>query len=433
MVVRVGRTMLCGARWVLVCFAVALLPAVVAAKSASGSPGDLVRLPNACGDHSRPGRTAMSADGRFVAFVCSVGAGREVFEDDLATGTTTVISRAAGPDGEVADGGSSDFPSVSADGRFVAFSSNADNLARDDTDRQFDVFVRDVVTGTTTLVSRASGSSGAKGNGESLGELSISADGHAVAFPSRASNLSRADRDRRSDVFVRDLASDTTTLVSRASGRRGPKSNRQAAAPSMSGTGRAVAFWSDASNLSRADRDHRAAVFVRDLATYRTTLVSRPGGARFAPVIAANGRFVAFNAESSRPRQLDIFVRDLAAHTTTLVTRATGADAARANGDSRVSSISGDGRRVAFESSARNLSSSDSDPGYDAYVRDLTTQTTTLVSRSGASGPRGDSISGGGSLSGDGRWIAFPSYAANLTPDDTPDGGVFVRDLGPEG
>jgi Tol biopolymer transport system component len=323
---------------------------------------------------------------------------------------------------------------VSADGRWVAFSSNADNLVPDDTDRQFDVFVRDVVAGTTTLVSRAGGSAGAKGNGESLGELSISADGRAVAFSSRASNLAPADRDPRSDVFVRDLAAHTTTLVSRASGRKGPKSNRQAAASSMSGTGRAVAFWSDASNLSRADRDHRAAVFVRDLATNRTTLVSRPGGARFAPVIAANGRFVAYNAESSRPRrQLDIFVRDLVAHTTTLVTRATGADAARADGDSRVSSISADGHRVAFESSARNLSSSDANPGYDAYVRDLITQTTTLVSRAGDSGPRGDSTSGGGSLSGDGRWIAFPSYAANLTPDDTPDGGVFVRDLGPEG
>ena len=425
---------------------------VVAAMAgpARGAQGDVTLLPPSCGPNGQQELPSMSADGRFVALECRVGRGGapEVFERDLAAGTTTLVSRASGPDGDAANGPSM-FPTVSADGRLVAFASKATNLTPDDADGGSDVFVRDLATGATTLVSRASGLDGAKGDRASR-YGSISSDGHFVAFESAARNLAPDDRDRSADVYVRDLASGTTTLGSRANGPAGAKANRSARAPSISGDGRLVAFTSEASNLTRADRDHNTDVFVRDLSSSTTALVSRASGAHgakghgewgnalYGPAISADGRFVAFTSQAGNfsPRDYyhtaDVFLRDLVADTTTLVTRATGARGARADADSAVDSISADGRRVAFNSDSENLVR-DARFGINTYVRDLVIHTTALVNRAaGASGAAGNSDSGGGSLSGDGQLIAFGSFAGNLTPDDTRGGGVFVRDLGAE-
>ena len=128
----------------------------------------------------------------------------------------TLVSRATGPAGAAGDGGSLG-GSISPDGRFVAFDSDANNLSDQDADGTVDVFVRDLQTNTTTLVSRATGPAGAAGDGES-GGASISADGRLVAFWSRAKNLSDQDGDVTADVFVRDLQANTTTLLSAAGG-----------------------------------------------------------------------------------------------------------------------------------------------------------------------------------------------------------------------
>src|SRR5262249_10887083 len=128
------------------------------------------------------------------------------------------------------------------------------------------------------LVSRATGIAGAKENGTSF-HPSISADGRFVAFVSSASNLDPADGDTTADVFVRDLQTDTTTLVSRASGAAGAKGNSDSNSPSISADGRFVAFVSFATNLDPRDGDLGGDVFVRDLQTNTTTLVSRAGGA----------------------------------------------------------------------------------------------------------------------------------------------------------
>src|SRR4029079_1229959 len=168
-----------------------------------------------------------------------------------APGDTTLVSRASGTTGATGDG-LSQFPAISGDGRLVAFASLSSNLTPDDRDRQGDIFVRDVVANTTILVSRASGTAGVKGNGHS-DDAAISGNGSRVAFASRASNLSGSDRDRTPDVFVRDLRSETTMLVSRAGGRAGPKGNARASQPAISADGRFVAFVSRASNLTSAD------------------------------------------------------------------------------------------------------------------------------------------------------------------------------------
>jgi Tol biopolymer transport system component len=153
---------------------------------------------------------------------------------------------------------------ISADGRFVAFDSDADTLSRADRDVITDVFVRDLARNTTTLVSRASGGRGAKGNHDSTA-TSISGNGGFVAFISGARNLSADDRDRVVDVFVRDLSTKVTTLVSRASGVRGAKGNRDSWSGSLSADGEVVVFDSEAGNLSNMDRDSVDDVFVRDL------------------------------------------------------------------------------------------------------------------------------------------------------------------------
>jgi hypothetical protein len=399
---------------------------------------------------------AISADGRFVAFDSGAtnlhtddsDATRDVLVRDLQGSTTTLASRAgaSGPLGQGAKGNAdSRLPSISRDGRLVAFHSSASNLHADDSDTTTDIFVRDLGARrpTTALASRASGAAG-KGNGDS-GAASISADGHLVAFHSIASNLHPHDSDTVSDVFVRDLQGNTTTLVSRATGVGGAKGNWDSREASISADGRFVAFTSGATNLHPDDADYNEDIFVRDLQTNTTTLASRATGAAGAngndnahePSISADGRFVAFHsaANNLHPDDADyyedIFVRDLQTNTTTLVSRAAGAAGPNSNGDSVQSSISGDGRLVAFASGATNLHPDDTDMDSDVFVRDLQANTTILASRSaGPAGVKGNAHSDEASISVDGRFVAFDSNASNLHPDDADTyTDVFVRDL----
>ena len=200
---------------------------------------------------------------------------------DLQAGTTTLVSRASGPGGAGGDSASTG-PAISADGRFVAFESSAENLSDEDSAGTSDVFVRDLQTSTTTLASRANGPGGAGGDGTSFSP-SISADGRHVAFESTADNLSAEDDDAVNDVFVRDLQGATTTLASRAAGAGGAGGDGTSGLPAISADGRFVAFSSDADNLSAEDADAVLDVFVRDLqaATHHPGQPGgRPGGRR---------------------------------------------------------------------------------------------------------------------------------------------------------
>jgi Bacterial Ig domain/WD40-like Beta Propeller Repeat len=359
-----------------------------------------------------------------------------------------LVSRAAGATGTFGNGGS-DESAISADGRYVAFTSRASNLHPDDTDTRSDVFVRELQTNTVTLVSRASGAAGAKGNARSFGPA-ISADGRFVAFVSSASNLhpdddANPDTFLNQDVFVRDLQANTTTLVSRAAGATGAKGNSYSNAAAISADGRFVAFSSTAWNLHPGDDDSNSDVFARDLQTNTVTLVSRAGGAAGAkgnarsssPAISTDGRFVAFDSDATNlhpddgDTSDDVFVRDLQANTTTLVSRAAGATGDKGDGDSEYAAISADGRFVAFDSDATNLHPDDDDSNYHVFVRDLETNTTTLVSRAtGADGAKGDAEGFNPAISADGRFVAFESDATNLHPGDgDSDYDVFVRDL----
>src|SRR5262249_7108522 len=218
-----------------------------------------------------------------------------------AQGDVDLVSRAGGAGGAKADG-FSDTPAISADGRFVAFHSVASNLDAPDGDTTGAVFVRDLQGNTTRLVSRAGGADGAKGNGNSS-DATISADGRLVAFESGSTNLG-AGGATGSDVYVRDLQANTTTLVDRASGADGAPANAFSTNAAISANGRFVAFASLASNLSPDDGELIEDVFVRDLQTNTIALVSRADGAggatgdsdSQAAAISADGRFVVFTS-----------------------------------------------------------------------------------------------------------------------------------------
>ncbi len=402
----------------------------------------------------------LSADGRQLAFGSRANnlspnqqdfGLLDTFVRDMGAAETRLASRADGMNGADSAAQEDDTrPSVSDDGRYVAFATYASGLVPGDTESNpntitSDIYVRDLATGATTLVSRESGVSGAKAHGGSSSP-SISADGRHVAFVSSADNLSPDGPFFMTRVYVRDLATASTQLVSRASGVAGAAGNNGSDQPSISADGRHVAFASNATNLDPGDGDTASDVYVRDLDTNQTTLASvattvgDKGGGAFccATSISADGTRVSFESASSNlspadnDGYLDVYVRDLEAQTTTLASRATGAAGANSNGEAAsLSSLSADGRYVSFGSSATNLDPADSDTTFDVYVRDLDANRTTLVSRAdGPDGAKANAFSGATSISAHGRWIAFSSGARNLSPDDTDSANdIYVRDV----
>jgi Tol biopolymer transport system component len=343
---------------------------------------------------------------------------------------TTVVSVTTG--GVVGDGHSS-ASAISADGRYVAFSSAADDLVAGDTNAARDVFVRDLRTGETTRVSVDT--AGTQGNAES-GHPAISADGRFVAFESSASNLVGGDTNGTSDIFVRDLVASQTTRASVGSARN--QGNGDSAFPSISADGRRIAFESWASDLVTGDTNGVSDIFIRDVEAGTTRRVSvdssgREGnGYSEAPAISADGRFVAFGSDASNlvagdtNRTCDVFVRDLQTSATSRVS--IGSAGQEGAGPSSFPSISGDGRRVAFESSASGLA-----PGPPArvqvLVRDRVSGETTRASV-GTTGQAAGGYYGHPAISATGRFVAFDSAASDLVAGDTNGScDVFLRDL----
>src|SRR6266446_5737670 len=256
--------------------------------------------------------SALSADGRFVAFdsaatdlvAADTNGVSDVFVHDRQTGATERVSVASG--GAQADGSSGLIgfafpPALSADGRFIAFVSVATNLVAGDTNGATDVFVRDRQTGTTERVSVASG--GTQANNASR-YPALSADGRFVAFQSDATNLVVGDTNGMTDVFVHDRQTGTTERVSVASGGGTQGTGNSGgffAFPALSADGRFVAFQSDATNLVAGDTNGATDVFVHDRQTGTTERVSvasggtQGNGFSAGPALSADGRFVAFH------------------------------------------------------------------------------------------------------------------------------------------
>jgi Tol biopolymer transport system component len=268
----------------------------------------------------------------------------------------------------------SDSPSISANGRYVAFDSAASNLVGRDTNDSTDVFVRDLARGVTRLVSASS--TGVQGNGSSINP-SISADGRYVAFESDASNLTAADANGTRDVFVRDRFRRVTRLISTSSSEE--QALDASFAASISGDGRFVAFESFASNLVGSDANGVRDVFVRDRTrgTTRRMSVSSSGVEAdldsHLPSISADGRFVVFESTATNLVAgdtngfSDVFRRDRADDVTRRMS--VNSDGLETDGDSFNPVISGDGHQVLFESDATNLVSPDTNDSFDVFVR----------------------------------------------------------------
>jgi len=393
--------------------------------------------------------SALAAGGRYVAFesqAANLVAGDtngvpDVFVRDLLLGATERVN--VDSSGAQGDGTALDFvisgPALTPDGRYVAFEGFATNLVAGDTNALNDIFVRDRVLGTTERVSVDS--AGAQSDGDSFGPA-LSADGRFVAFVSYAANLVAGDTNATPDVFVRDRLLGTTVRASvDSAGAQGSGASVHAA---LSSDGRYVAFQSNSSNLVPGDGNGTSDAFVHDLQSATTECVSvdplgaTGNGTTLRPVLSADGRFVAFASQAGTlvagdtNLVIDVFVRDRLLATTVRVS--VGPGGAQGNnhcGASYAPALTADGRFVAFDGTASNLVAGDSNGSADVFVHELSSGVTERASVDGA-GTQGNNVSARASISADGRYVAFDTYATNLGAGDVNGfRDVLLRDREP--
>lgn len=432
-------------------------------------------------------KPSISADGRYVVFA-SRGSNlvpgdnnnrQDVFLRDRVHGTTTRISLGVG--GTEANGDSF-APMISADGKYVAFSSQASNLIGSDSNETTDAFVRDLLTGETirgseqdhdgqftgpsyaaAIASTAVGPSVAFINsaadlGEDVGDLflrdirlasttriasysaeyqfienvSLSSDGHRLVF------ASGTDSDSASNVYLADLASGngvTVSIVAISAAADGGEANGTSQEPMISADGRFVVFRSDATNLVSGDDNSSGGLFLRDLETQTTTRLTDGSELLDSPSISADGQSVAYRVPGFDSTQY--FVLDRQLGTTTPVSVSTAGDLA--NSDFRaIPVVSADGRYVAFSHSASNLVARDTNGLSDIFVRDRQTQTTELISRRDPALSSATSFGEieyfeGVSISADGQRVLFSTTARDVTaeggaPGEFGDFRLYLRD-----
>lgn len=372
---------------------------------------------------------SLSADGRYIAFHSQASnlvqgdtnGQADVFVRDVESGITTRVSVDAF--GNQATGGGSNDPSISGDGRFIAFWSTATNLVPGDTNGAGDIFVRDTAQGSTIRISIDS--AGVQANAGSLAPA-ISATGMNVVFSSAASNLVASDTNSRYDIFVRDLVSNTTVRASVDSS--GAQANGDSRAPGISADGRITAFESDATNLVPVDTNVATDIYVRDLTSLTTTLASvddsgvQANGNSYEPVVSGGGQVIAFSSYGSNLVPLDtnggrdVFARDLQNSQTVRVS--VDSNEVQGIGDSLQPAISFSGRYVAYCSYAANFVAGDTNFVADIFIRDVKGMTTVRVSVDQA-GAQANAGSFDPAVSGDGRYVAYRSDASNLVPGDT--------------
>lgn len=333
----------------------------------------------------------------------------------------------------------SDSVAYSADGRYVAFVTEADNLVPGDTGGYADVFVHDLTSRQTTRVSVST--NGQQGNGNSISPT-ISADGRYIAFSSEASNLVAGDANNLPDIFLHDRLEQTTILIS--VGPDGQPLPGSSHVPAISPDGRYISFNAhDSLILIGIIRSHND-IFIYDRNTGQSECISVGydglpvnrwgGGTKYRSAVSSNGDYVAFISQARNLVPTDysgsweIFVRDRQLSQTSIVTintDGTPAEHPLTNYDRVFPAISSDGRYIAFESNASNLVSSDINEGWDVFIHDRLENTTTRVSVASdgteANYRLPDYGSGSPSLSSDGRYIAYHSNADNLVTGDTND------------
>jgi len=374
----------------------------------------------------------ISADGRYVVFWSGASnlvegdtnGAEEIFLHDLQSGKTTRVS--VDSNGAQADNGSF-YPVISGDGRFSAFMSDATNLVSGDTNGFSDIFLHDRQTGNTIRVSVSS--NGAQANNISDSYVSISSDGRFIVFDSDATNLVSGDTNDFTDIFIYDRLTAITERVSLDSHEA--QANGGSSNASISADGRFVAFSSSANNLVNGDTNNHVDIFIRDRAMGLTTRVSvnssgvEADRASSDPAISGDGRYVTFSSVATNLFDEEpygyphVFVHDRATGMTTL---ASTQDGYQMVGWSTMPDISADGRYIAFEFDDR----SDGLPYRSIYIHDRLTGLTRRVSTTGG----GEDYAFGPTIASDGRYVAFASNNSHLVPGDTNgESDVFLREL----
>lgn len=356
--------------------------------------------------------TAVSEHGVQYTVIDGVASG--IFVYDRSEKTTEHVPNT--PD-ESEINGASHAPKISADGRFVVFTSLADNLVVSDNNGHSDIFVYDRQAKTTERVSISSTGEEANNNSHLA---DISADGRYVVFNSSASNLSPFSIDGIDNVYVYDRETKTVKLASLS--YEGYAANGGSGQPTISGNGRFVAFGSWASNLIEDDHDDIYDVFLRDMIAETTARISisyiagkEANGNSSRPRISDDGAFVTFQSKASnlvekdKDSSWDVFIHDAVTGRTTSCT--TSVD----NDNSVPASISADGRYVVFNSLGK-LTPDDKNDYTDILVCDTSSGSIARVSRAQEGGTEIRGNCGSSTISGDGKWIAFT--AANDVYND---------------
>lgn len=431
---------------------VLLLPLICAALSSAASTQTTERVSVTSGGTQAAAGSSyatISADARLVAFTSlaanlvpgDTNGTMDAFVHDRVLDITERVSvTSAGAQ----SAGNAISVALSADGRWVAFASDSSDLVPGDTNGVIDVFLHDRVTRRTTRVSVSSAGVQSDHHSGMFSSLALSADGRFVSFVSLGSTLVANDGNGARDVFVHDRVTGETTRVSVDSfgveGDGQSSSSFSDISHGCSADGRFVVFNSEATNLVLGDFNNRDDVFVHDRLTDRTERVSvdsvglEGNGHSYDPGISADGRFVVFDsvADDISPGDgnatSDVFVHDRLLRTTTRVSLD---DSGReGNRPSWLPVISACGRFVAYKSDADNLVPGDTNGVMDVFVHDRLTRRVERASV-GAGGVEAVGRSNECTISANGRYVAFTSFAANLVPGDSnvaPD--VFVRDRG---
>lgn len=343
---------------------------------------------------------------------------------------TKIVS--IGPDWQIANKASSD-AELTPDGRYVAFASDATNLLPGDTNGRKDIFVVDRSLGS---IRRASLSTAGDQASSGCDRSSISGDGRYVVFQSSSISLVSGDTNAKQDIFLRDMQSNQTTLVSVSTD--GVQSDADSWNPKISSDGRYIVYETYGSTLVANDLNATDDIFIYDRQLAQTTRISlawngaEGNDSSSIPVISADGRYIVFTSnasnlvESDTNNEADTFWMDRQEGQISRISIAT--EGTQGNGGSGGMSITDDGRFIVFGSYASNLVSGDTNGQYDIFVRDRQIGTTERVSIS-STGAQGNDYSIRGRITSDGRYVFFDSLSSNLVAGDTnASDDVFLRD-----